>query len=274
MRAGVGTVRRGPSAAVPLPGGAEFLHPRPGVQDAGQHPACRVRVPERRCRSPRPPPRSWPTATPGPAAPGAAAGRTRPRSAARPASITGHSTHSQDGDKIENPANTGCSTHGDFSAPMVSPPGTAGDRPAPITRISSGVTRGDGQRADGQHDQRDPPGPAVIAGRRPARAGSRAQHDHADDPDERHPGEPSGQRHRGPGQRRASAGRRARSPGTAASATPAGTTRTRTPPSVAAPPASATRWPGRRCSTAPAATCRAAPRCHRFLPPPRARRRN
>ncbi len=55
-------------------------------------------------------------------------------------SITGISSHSQDGDRIENPANTGCSTHGDFSAPMSPRPGTTGDSPAAITRISSGVT--------------------------------------------------------------------------------------------------------------------------------------
>ncbi len=55
-------------------------------------------------------------------------------------SIAGISIHSQDGDRIENPANTGCRTHGDFSAPMVSPPGTTGDSPAAMTRISSGVT--------------------------------------------------------------------------------------------------------------------------------------
>ena len=54
--------------------------------------------------------------------------------------MTGISTQSQDGDRIEKPAKTGCSTHGDFSAPMVSPPGTTGDKPAAITRISSGVS--------------------------------------------------------------------------------------------------------------------------------------
>jgi hypothetical protein len=61
-------------------------------------------------------------------------------SSAVSSSISGISTHSQDGDRIENPSNTGCSTHGDFSAPVVSEPGTAGDSPAAITRISSGIT--------------------------------------------------------------------------------------------------------------------------------------
>ena len=77
------------------------------------------------------------------------AGTRRTRSSRRPdtananstvsSSISGISTHSQDGDRIENPANTGCRIHGDFSAPMVSEAGTAGDSPAAITRISSGV---------------------------------------------------------------------------------------------------------------------------------------
>ena len=49
-------------------------------------------------------------------------------------------SQSQDGDKIENPAKTGCSTQGDFSAPSVTARGTTGDRPAAMTRISSGVT--------------------------------------------------------------------------------------------------------------------------------------
>ena len=40
---------------------------------------------------------------------------------------------------MENPANTGCRIHGDFSAPIVSEAGTTGDSPAAITRISSGV---------------------------------------------------------------------------------------------------------------------------------------
>src|SRR5208282_4877535 len=39
----------------------------------------------------------------------------------------------------ENPANTGCRIHGDFSAPVVNEAGTTGDSPAAITRISSGV---------------------------------------------------------------------------------------------------------------------------------------
>src|ERR1700679_640717 len=60
-------------------------------------------------------------------------------SAVTRASMTGSSIHSQDGDRIEKPANTGCSTQGDFSAPMVTAPGTSGDSPADITRISSGV---------------------------------------------------------------------------------------------------------------------------------------
>ena len=46
--------------------------------------------------------------------------------------------HSQDGERIENPVNTGCSTHGDFSAALVSGADTTGDSPAAITRISSG----------------------------------------------------------------------------------------------------------------------------------------
>src|ERR1700723_3134742 len=78
------------------------------------------------------------------------AGTRRTRSSRRPdtaransattSSITGISSHSQEGDRIENPANTGWSTHGDFSAPKVTAPGTTGDSPLAMTRISSGVT--------------------------------------------------------------------------------------------------------------------------------------
>ena len=46
--------------------------------------------------------------------------------------------HSHDGDRIENPPNTGCTTHGDFSAADVTRDGTTGDSPAAITRITSG----------------------------------------------------------------------------------------------------------------------------------------
>ena len=52
----------------------------------------------------------------------------------------GMTIHSQDGERIENPANTGCTTHGDFSAPEVTPTGTTGDSPAEITRISNGTS--------------------------------------------------------------------------------------------------------------------------------------
>jgi hypothetical protein len=67
------------------------------------------------------------------------AGTRRARSIRRPEmlhvnsvtriSLAGSSSHNQDGDRIEDPANTGCSTHGDFSAPMVSAPGTTGGQP-------------------------------------------------------------------------------------------------------------------------------------------------
>ena len=42
--------------------------------------------------------------------------------------------------RIEKPANTGCRTHGDFSAPRMTVLGTTGDSPRAMTRISSGVT--------------------------------------------------------------------------------------------------------------------------------------
>ncbi len=192
---------RRPSAAVAVLVRGELFQSGPGVQHAGEHPPRRVRVPERgvgvgsfhpdRRRPPRgdpahphqPPPgqAEREQGRPAPASPGA-------RSTARTA--TGS----------RSPANTGCSTHGDFSAPMVSPPGTTGDRPAAITRISSGVSAAiaSGTAASTRH--RQPPGPAVLASPRPV-GPSRAEDDHADEPDERHPGEPGGQRHRGAGQR-------------------------------------------------------------------------
>ena len=46
--------------------------------------------------------------------------------------------HSHDGERIENPSNTGCTTQGDFSAADVTADGTTGDSPAAITRITSG----------------------------------------------------------------------------------------------------------------------------------------
>ena len=81
-------------------------------------------------------------------------------------SISGISTHSQDGDRIENPSNTGCRTHGDFSAPMVSEPGTAGDSPAAITRISRGVTAAIPRHAaDSTSTAARPAQPQAVRGR-------------------------------------------------------------------------------------------------------------
>jgi hypothetical protein len=44
---------------------------------------------------------------------------------------------------MENPSNTGCRIHGDFSAPMVSELGTAGDSPAAML-IHRCADQGDG----------------------------------------------------------------------------------------------------------------------------------
>ena len=78
------------------------------------------------------------------------AGTRRTRSIRRPdtaqvksptsTTSAGISIHSQDGDRIENPAKTGCRTHGDFSAANVTAAGTMAYSPAAMTRISSGVT--------------------------------------------------------------------------------------------------------------------------------------
>ena len=46
--------------------------------------------------------------------------------------------HSHDGERMENPAKTGCTTHGDVRAPDETADGTTGDSPAAITRITSG----------------------------------------------------------------------------------------------------------------------------------------
>ncbi len=46
--------------------------------------------------------------------------------------------HSHDGERMENPPNTGCTTHGDFRAADVTADGTTGASPAAITRITSG----------------------------------------------------------------------------------------------------------------------------------------
>jgi hypothetical protein len=51
----------------------------------------------------------------------------------------GRITQSHDGDRIENPANTGCKTHGDFAAPIVTARGTSGASPLEMNRTSSGV---------------------------------------------------------------------------------------------------------------------------------------
>ena len=63
------------------------------------------------------------------------ASRANSRTASASSGIT---THSHDGDRIENPPNTGWTTHGDFRAPDVTAAGTTGDRPAATTRITSG----------------------------------------------------------------------------------------------------------------------------------------
>ena len=177
------------------------LPPRPGCAARWRAPAAWGSRSRTGCRSPPRRPRSSPSARRGPGAPGPAAARTGRRRARRraPASA-GSSIHSQDGDRIEKPANTGCSTHGDFSAPMVSPLGTTGDRPAAITRISSGVsaaiTRGLAASSATAPRPAQPYSP-----RRDPSGTSRAEHDHADEPDERDPGEPGGQRHRRAGER-------------------------------------------------------------------------
>jgi hypothetical protein len=53
---------------------------------------------------------------------------------------SGMTIQSQEGERIEKLANTGWTTHGDFSAPAVTARGTTGDRPAPATRITRGST--------------------------------------------------------------------------------------------------------------------------------------
>ena len=52
----------------------------------------------------------------------------------------GMTIHIQDGDRMEKPWNTGCSTHADFSAAEVAAAATTGDRPALMTQISSGAS--------------------------------------------------------------------------------------------------------------------------------------
>jgi hypothetical protein len=120
--------------------------------------------------------------------------------------MAGISSHSQDGDRIENPSNTGRKIHGDFSAPIVSELGTTGDSPAAITRISSGVTAAMA-RQHAEYRHRRPAGPAIVSrscsqGRSRTRRGAcpAAQHDEADQADEGHAGEAGGQRDRGSGQ--------------------------------------------------------------------------
>ena len=116
---------------------------------------------------------------------------------------------------MEKPANTGCTTHGDFSAPMVSPAGTTGDIPAAITRISSGVNAAIASELAARSITATrpvqpysvasggaiPPRPPLRTGGYPPPVAPRAEHHHADDPDERDPGEPRGQRHCRAGER-------------------------------------------------------------------------
>src|SRR6266487_1715675 len=73
---------------------------------------------------------------------------------------TGMAIHSQEGDRIEKPANTGCSTHGDFSAAAVTGAGTIGASPAAIARISSGASAASArQPADSKTMAARPAGP-------------------------------------------------------------------------------------------------------------------